>query len=825
MEIKTVWACVVWIFIGLCGTVFGGVGADEMSEQWLVAAGEARAEIVLAAESTRSQRFAAGELQSYVQAITGVVLPIVSAPTGDMPVRVFIGTGPETETLGLDTEGLEYGAFRIVSGDGWLAFLGNNEDFVPREPWARNPTPQEAERVLQEWDEQTGGRWGGADTSLYRDYSAALDLWQQDQMGSLNAVYHFLKSLGMRWYHPGELGKIVPEMDSIPVPEVDVTVQPDFNMRSFWFWGYPYANARASHQSALDHVRWELWLGINHRRAVLGAGVSGHGGISVHRRDVVKQENPEYFALWAGKRATDHLVYGAGCLSSPGLREENLRYAQFMFDQRDEPSVNLSPADGYTQICQCELCVGKDSHELGWRGQLSNYVWDYVNELAKELYESHPDRMVTGIAYSMYLMPPSDIEELSPNIAVGFCYWRSNFQDPVQRAEFMEIRDGWRKITPSQQFYVWNYYLHGRPGTAYFGVPVYFPHAIVEDLRSLRDLSLGDYVEVYPHDGSMATNHLNCYINAIYLWDLDQDLEEVLDEYCTLYMGPAAKQMREFIAYAEENWPRANRDLAVIHGIQDRWAAVVEAAGDGVYGERAAYVAAYLENLREKQVLLERGRSDDIHLRVTDVSEQYPQMPLDARGDKPFWEGAERYELLTLRDGDEPQNKTYVQTRWVDGSLYLYIRAEDSEMEHLRIGSKIDGDMNIISGDVIELVIETPVHAHYQLAFSPSGALVDLDRRDGLNNMWASRAEVAAYQGDDYWALEIRLPAAGESVGDIDPLSGIAGDKPTADAPWHINICRQRFGAEDPKEMSALSPTGGSSFHDRWFFARLWVEE
>lgn len=821
-------ACVA----GFCvlSMVFGVAAGDSAkvqnpSGQWLVMEGQPQAEIILAPDATRSQRFAAGELQKYLERITGARLPIVQSATGKMPVKIYIGANAAPAELGLSDSDLEYDAFRIVSGDGWLAFVGDDADFVPVEPWGRSADPKEVERVTNEWDSLGGERWSVPGRSMYRDYSPALDLWQQDGKGSLNAIYHFLRSLGMRWFHPGELGLILPEVSSVAVPQGEVTVVPDFPMRAFWQWGCPYTSARPSNPFVMDAVLWELWLGVNHRQAVLGAGMAGHGGVAVHQRDVVKRENPEYFALWGGKRATDFHQYGAACLSWPELREEHLRYARFMFDNRGEPGVNLSPADGYTQICQCELCYDKVSPELGWRGQLSNYVWDYVNDLALQLYESHPDKLVTGIAYGMYMDPPSNIEQLSPNLAVGFCYWRSDFEDPAKRAAFIELRDRWQAITPSQLFYTWNYYLHGRPGSAYFGVPVYFPHAIAEDLQSLKGIGVGDYIEIYQSDGALATNHLNCYVNALYLWDADQDIEAILDEYCQLYMGPAASQMREFITYAEKNWPQANRDVSVINGIRERWEAVEAAAGDGVYGERAAWIASWLEKLWKKQAVLEKGRNDHIHLPVDDISGRLAYQQLDGKNDKPFWEGCEKFYLRTLRDGDEPENKTWVQARWLDGSLYLYVHAEESDMKNLRVGSDKDDDMNIFSGDVIEVLIETPVHAHYQLTFSPSGALVDLDRGDGLNNMWSSRAEVVAVRGEDYWALEIRLPAAGELVGDVDPLNGIAGDKPTAESPWHINICRMRYGVDNQRESSALSPTGGASFHDRWYFARLWVEE
>ena len=58
-------------------------------------------------------------------------------------------------------------------------------------------------------------------------------LWQFDERGSFNAVCGYLRSLGARWYLPGEFGEIVPKMKSIPLPKIDETVKPNFEVRQF----------------------------------------------------------------------------------------------------------------------------------------------------------------------------------------------------------------------------------------------------------------------------------------------------------------------------------------------------------------------------------------------------------------------------------------------------------------------------------------------------------------------------------------------------------------------------------------------------------------
>src|SRR5687767_3081504 len=105
------------------------------AERFIVENGEPRAEIVIAETPERSVRVAADELRTYVEKISGARLPIVTAPSLSGPsgktVKLFVGRSPHTDKLGITAEGLEYGAYRIVSGDDWVVLLGDDADFEP----------------------------------------------------------------------------------------------------------------------------------------------------------------------------------------------------------------------------------------------------------------------------------------------------------------------------------------------------------------------------------------------------------------------------------------------------------------------------------------------------------------------------------------------------------------------------------------------------------------------------------------------------------------------------------------------------------------------
>jgi len=77
--------------------------------------------------------------------------------------------------------------------------VGNDLEFEPIEPWARNHWQWAAEKQA-EWRKLAGHPWmNPIGQRLYRDYNKHLDIWNLDHCGSLNAVYAFLRELGVRW--------------------------------------------------------------------------------------------------------------------------------------------------------------------------------------------------------------------------------------------------------------------------------------------------------------------------------------------------------------------------------------------------------------------------------------------------------------------------------------------------------------------------------------------------------------------------------------------------------------------------------------------------
>jgi hypothetical protein len=803
-----------------CGTALG--------EAYLVKDGRPQAEIVIAADPPRTVRLAARELQTYVAKISGARLPIATAPDANVPVQVYVGRSRHTDDLGIAADGLSDGAYRIVSGKGRLVLIGRDTDFTPIEPWARSHSHWASGKVLEQWDALTGARWGNPMSRMYKEYSGrahgfgkppaepadesdTVHVWSFDERGSFNAVCALLRRLGVRWYMPGELGEVVPRRPTIPLPEVDETVRPDFALRRF--------NVRFRIQPREVRM-WAMRLGM---RSPYGLQVA-HGLATLTDRREMMDAHPEYYALYGDKRDTQaEKKNNQLCLSSDGLFDETVRYVRTLFDHYQMDVVSVMPPDGFTAICQCPRCKGKDTPDRGYRGRLSDYVWQFVNRVAKEVGRTHPEKEVLCCAYGAYTQPPLAIETLEPNVRVCIVGGRRPRADrPEEREAVRDLRQAWIEKTDNPILIFENYPFTHRG----WYLPAYQPHVLGESINAVKGLCDGEDIWLsLIHDlDAPGYNHFPVYFTARMYWGgKERDVDALFNEYCHLFYGPATDEMQTFFTYCEANWremdkekPKADRALALFAAAQ------AKAEAGSVYARRLAVIADFLRALEDRsaQLAKARQRADVRQMRMWRDAES---VRIDGRLDDEFWRTCPRRaegHLKDLRTGRKPRFPTSFKVAWGREAVYVAIRCRDAKGDPVNVTTKRHDDPALWMGDCVEILPETEQHAYYQIAVNPAGAVCDLDRgasRDGWYQ-WSAQAEVATHVGEDEWTVEVRIPVVEESN---DPLHQVVGRKPLKSLPWYFNVCRQRV-REEGTEWSAFSPTGEKTFHVPHKFARLY---
>ncbi len=835
-------------------------------DQFLVEKGKANAEIIISESPARSTRLAAAELQTYVAKISGARLPIRAEPSVDVLVQIYVGESPHAAKLGVTADRLEHGAYRIASGEKWLALIGDDTNFTPKEPWAKNNSGR-GEKLQSAWEKASGLPFGVPNGGLYKyreRMPAALAkedreyLWQFDERGSFNAVCGYLRSLGVRWYLPGELGEVVPKMKSIPLPKIDETVKPDFEVRQF---SVRFATADE------DVMRWAMRLGIRHPYGLMIA----HGMHTMTHPDILKTQHPDWFALYGGKRDTqtgkrlNHL-----CYSNEELFDATVKWARAQFDVYDYESVSIMPPDAYIALCQCELCEGKQIDEMGARGKLSNHAWDFANRVAREVGKTHPDKLIVCCAYGANTEPPTNIAKLEPNVQVVIVGGRRPRNSlPEQREYIDKLRAGWLKLATRPIMIFENYPFTGR-GTY---LPAFVAKTIGESINATKGVSRGEDIWLsFPRthdDPNIGFDHFQVYFTARMWWGgKDADVEAMLDEYCRLFYGSAGPKMKAFFDYCEANYQAMEKDKekadTALEMIEKAKAEIsrltasrrrlrsgevknTDASGLPLndlekYARRLELIDNFLNALRSKAKQL--GQARGLVAKMRTVLKPSEPIVVDGKLDDEYWVRHREWSVGRLRElqtGTPPVFGTSVMAGWdrTGQHLYFVIRCEEAvgqasslpskklqgdrqagSSPHLNITATKHDDEAIWYGDVVEIELATDSHSYYQIAVNPAGALVDLDRGadKSARFRWESQAEVATHIAADHWTVEIRIPVTDD---ENDPLNQVIGRKPSQSLPWHFNICRQRI-RETGSEYSAFSPTGTAGFHVPMKFAHFY---
>ena len=809
-------ACLAFAYLSMigCNTL--------LAQPAIVQDGEANAEIVVAEQSPRTTRLAAWELQDYVRKISGAELPIVHAPTDEVAVQLYVGQSAHTDRLGVSNEGLTNGAYRIVSGGNWLVLTGDDSDFQPIEPYTRIRNDRGSDEMITAWDEISDSLWGHPMANAFKmrlrhvdkDYEQAPEgmvLWAYDERGSYNAVCALLRDWGVRWYMPGELGEVVPTQKTIALPEVDRTVHPDIPIRA--------NNIRFGvHDRRLSI--WGMRLGMRHAYGIGWA----HGLNGVTSRDELKRTHPEYYALYSGKRETDYRGGGKQCLSTRGLLMQTVAYARTLFDHYNHDIVNVQPADGYTSLCQCQYCEGRDSPHRTYRASMSDYVWGFTIRVANEIAKTHPDKKISNLAYNLFRLPPENTDKLPDNVVVSITGARRPTEDrPQQRADIRELRSAWDQVSDNRMLNFENYPLTARG----YWLPAFTPHTNGPSVNAVKGMFLGENIQPSAHRFMQhaAFNSFKFYFTFRMYWGgKDQDVDALLNEFYGLFYGPAEQQMKSFYEYCEANWRDMRKEKAKADKALALFAEARERVSDGsVYARRLDVLGEYLDNLaaRSKQIAKEQQRENVPSVQMWRGAQD---VKIDGHLDDTYWRempGGRGGSLREMRTGRRPQFGTTFKVAWGGDSIYFAIRCEETPDNTVNIGTDRDEDAAIWMGDAVEILLETEQNSYYQIAINPAGAIADLNRTGGQKMFrWDSQAEVATHIGEDYWTAEVRIPVIKTTN---DPFHQVVGRRPLTSLPWYFNVCRQRI-RENGREFSGLSPTGEASFHVPSRFAKLYYK-
>ncbi len=357
----------------------------------------------------------------------------------------------------------------------------------------------------------------GAEAFVIYPDGESLYLVGASEKGVSHAVFRFLQRLGCRWYFPAREWEVIPPREEI-LADFVIADRPAIAARRIW-WGYAFFD-RAEGRCQKDYEAWA-------RHNLMGESFRTYTGHAwqaiIAENQAIFDKHPEYLALVDGQRRGPQF-----CVSQPAVRKLAAEWALKRLKMKPElDMVSMETADGSFH-CQCAEC-----EKLG---SISERAFGLANEVARVVAEKYPGRMVGMLAYNDHCEPPSF--PLEPNVYVqstaGFVRGRYTFD------ELMEL---WPKKTRNIGFYeyfsVWLWDFDQLPGGR--------ANDIEEITRRIRRyVQLGATSLSCESGNNWGVHGRGYYIANKLMWNPDQDVDALLDDFYRTAFGPAATAMRRF---------------------------------------------------------------------------------------------------------------------------------------------------------------------------------------------------------------------------------------------------------------------------------------
>ncbi len=388
------------------------------------------------------------------------------------------------------------------------------------------------------------------------------------------AIYELLDRLDCRWFIPGEMGEVVPEMGTVSVAEVDVSALPSTPNRRIW-----YASA--------DYMR---------RNRLGGFVVSAGHALDTYIAKDKLAANPELNAEQSGKRNIDS---GFLCWGNPATAEAVAESIIARLDKQYVPSVSLSPKDGVA-FCECEVyCKPLDAGDYDPTMDTISITDRYIvfcNRIVERVVAKYPDVQFGFLAYVQYTRPPvREIPHpnLVPEIApITYCRAHAMTADNCpSRAILKPIVEGWRKVT--KRFAYYNYMFHL--------AEVAVPYPMIRQMSDELPVIYGGPAEVFWQPETMT--NFESVLPGMWLtirtaWNNSLKAEEVLDDFFTRFHGAAGEPMRRYWQVIDDAWNDVPEHAGCSWGYAARFTPEVMQAARAAMDEAIAAAATPMEYRR-----------------------------------------------------------------------------------------------------------------------------------------------------------------------------------------------------------------------------------
>ena len=359
--------------------------------------------------------------------------------------------------------------------------------------------------------------------------SRRTDVIGNSPLAALHGAYDLLeRGVGVRWYIASPLGEVVPKRDTLVLPELDLTQSPSFPMR----W--------------IGRGEWSL----RNKQNRCDDGFLIHPGIYHTQNRIVShrkyfKRRPDFFALIKGERCAEHQC--KWCYSNADLVREAAKNMAAMLDANPHIKlISLSPTDGQ-QWCECEACVAKDEKGVDRDRAKSRRSLLFYNAVAAELRKTHPDvRMLVG-AYNVYNWPPQDKGiKADPMIDVIITHYENYcMAHPVGdetcplNKRYVQLIKEWQALGCHVYFYEYYWKVN------WLDLPWPIVHSVREDMKWYKENHCRGVFTQFNRDCVWQQFPAH-YVAARLLWDVDADVDKIMDEMFRDLFGKAGPHMKAY---------------------------------------------------------------------------------------------------------------------------------------------------------------------------------------------------------------------------------------------------------------------------------------
>ena len=263
------------------------------------------------------------------------------------------------------------------------------------------------------------------------------------------------------------------------------------------------------------------------------------------------ETEPELFALVDGRRVSRQL-----CVGHPEVvRRATAAVLDYFEKHPERPWIGLGPDDG-RGFCEDDRCRALDGGEwdpyAAETSMTDRYIWLF-NRILEGIEDRFPGKRIGFYAYDAYKLPPRRVRP-DPRIVPAFapitlCRLHG-LDNPVcpDRSFYKSLMRRWGELVPEifERGYYFNLADPGFPFSKVHAVRRETPFAHGAGIRGWR-------VECMP---AWAVHTPTLYVAARLMWDVETDVDALLEEFYTAFFGPAAAPMGAYLGSID----RAYRD-------------------------------------------------------------------------------------------------------------------------------------------------------------------------------------------------------------------------------------------------------------------------